>query len=180
MHHIVSDGWSMDVFIRELSVLYGAFVRGEADPLPELSVQYADYAVWQRQWMEGEMLRKQAEYWERTLAGAPTLLELPTDHARPAEQEYAGGWVGVALRGNLTVGLKELSKQHGTTLYMTLLAGWGALLARLSGQQDVVIGTPVANRGRVEIEGLIGFFVNTLALRLDVSGSPSVGSCWRE
>ena len=174
MHHIVSDGWSMEVLIRELSVLYGAFVRGEEDPLPELEVQYADYAVWQRQWMEGEMLRQQAEYWERTLSGAPTLLELPADHPRPAEHEYAGGWVTVELDEELSRGLKELSKKYGTTLYMTLLAGWAVLLARLSGQPEVVIGTPVANRGRVEIEGLIGFFVNMLALRLDVSGSPSV------
>ena len=174
MHHIVSDGWSMGVFIRELSMLYGAFVRGEEDPLPELSVQYADYAVWQRKWMEGEILRKQAEYWERRLAGAASLLELPTDHPRPAEQEYEGGWVRVALDEELSRRLKELSRRHGTTLYMTMLAGWGVLLARLSGQQDLVIGTPVANRGRVEIEGLIGFFINTLALRLDVSGSPNV------
>ena len=175
MHHIVSDGWSMEVLVRELSALYEAFARGEEDPLPELEVQYADYAVWQRQWMEGEILRQQGEYWERTLSGAPTLLELPTDHPRPAEHEYAGGWVRVELDEELSRGLKELSKKHGTTLYMTLLAGWGALLARLSGQEEVVIGTPVANRGRVEIEGLIGFFVNMLALRLDVSGSPSVG-----
>src|SRR5215204_25466 len=175
MHHIVSDGWSMGVFIRELSELYGANVRGEADPLPELEVQYADYAVWQRQRMEGEMLRQQAEYWERTLGGAPTLLELPTDHPRPAEQDYAGGWVRIVLEENLTRRLKELSRRHGATLYMTLLAGWGALLARLSGQEDLVTGTAVANRGRTEIEGLIGFFLNTLAVRLDVSGSPSVG-----
>ena len=174
MHHIVSDGWSRGVFISELSALYGAFARGEEDPLPELGVQYADYAVWQRKWMEGEVLRKQEEYWERTLAGAPSLLELPTDHPRPAEQDYAGGRVQVALDEKLSRGLKELSKRRGTTLYMTLLAGWGALLARLSGQEDLVIGTPAANRGRMEIEGLIGFFVNTLALRLDVSGSPSV------
>jgi amino acid adenylation domain-containing protein len=174
MHHIVSDGWSMGVFIRELSALYGAYVRGEQDPLPELEVQYADYAVWQRQWMEGEVLRKQAEYWERTLAGAPTLLELPTDHPRPVEQEYAGGWVRIVLGEDLTRRLKELSRRHGATLYMTLLAGWGALLARLSGQEDLVTGTAVANRGRTEIEGLIGLFVNTLALRLDISGSPSV------
>jgi len=175
MHHIVSDGWSMGVFIRELSVLYGAYVRGEADPLPELEVQYADYAVWQRQWIEGELLRQQAEYWERKLAGAPTLLELPADHARPAEQEYAGGWVRIVLDENLTRRLKGLSRRHGATLYMTLLAGWGALVARLSGHEDLVTGTAVANRGRTEIEGLIGLFVNRLALRLDVSGSPSVG-----
>ena len=158
MHHIVSDGWSMQVLIRELSALYGAFARGEEDPLPELSLQYADYAVWQRQWIEGETLRQQGEYWERTLAGAPTLLELPTDHPRPAEQDYAGEWVRLELDEELSRGLKELSKKHGTTLYMTLLAGWSALLARLSGQEEVVIGTPVANRGRVEIEGLILIF----------------------
>jgi amino acid adenylation domain-containing protein len=177
MHHIVSDGWSKGVLINELSALYGAFLRDEADPLPELSLQYADYAVWQRQWIEGEggIPRQQADYWKTTLAGAPQLLELPTDRARPAQQDYAGDFLEVELDKDLTAGLKGLSRRHGTTLYMTLLAGWAALLARLSGQQDVVIGTPVANRGRVEIEGLIGFFVNTLALRLDGSGSPTVG-----
>ncbi|MCI0354220.1 MAG: condensation domain-containing protein, partial [Acidobacteria bacterium] len=174
MHHIVADGWSMDVMMHELSVLYGAYVRGEEDPLPELTLQYADYAVWQRQWMEGEVLRKQAEYWERTLATAPALLELPMDHARPAEQEYGGGWVKLELEEELTRELNELSKQQGTTLYMTLLAGWGALLARLSGQEDIVVGAPAANRGRREIEGLIGFFVNTMALRLDVAGAQTV------
>src|SRR5215216_4956928 len=174
MHHIVSDGWSESILKQELSTLYGAFVRGERDPLPELEVQYADYAVWQREWMEGEVLRQQAEYWQRRLSGAPALLELPTDHARPAEQDYTGGWVRVELEEELTRALKELSKQHGMTLYMTMLAGWAALLARLSGQAEVVIGTPVANRGQIETEGLIGFFVNMLALRIDVSGSGSV------
>src|SRR5215216_134625 len=174
MHHIVSDGWSESILKQELSTLYGAFVRGERDPLPELEVQYADYAVWQREWMEGEVLRQQAEYWQQQLSGAPALLELPTDHARPAEQDYTGGWVRVELEEELTRALKELSKQHGMTLYMTMLAGWAALLARLSGQAEVVIGTPVANRGQIETEGLIGFFVNMLALRIDVSGSGSV------
>ncbi len=174
MHHIVSDGWSMNVLLKELSVLYGAFARGEAEALPELKLQYADYAVWQRKWIEGEILQRQAEYWKKTLAGAPELLELPADHARPAQQDYAGGYVGLVLEQRLTEDLKALSRRHGTTLYMTLLSGWAALLGRLSGQPDVVIGTPVANRGRLEIEGLIGFFVNTLALRLDVSGSPTV------
>src|SRR5438445_4253642 len=162
MHHIVSDGWSMGVPVRELNALYGAFLRGEADPLPELEIQYADYAVWQRQWIEGEILQQQASYWKTTLA--PELLELPTDHTRPAQQDFAGGFVELALDEQLTVGLKDLSRRHGTTLYMTLLAGWAILLARLSGQQDVVIGSPVANRGRAEIENLIGLFVNTLAL----------------
>src|SRR5882724_7753401 len=175
MHHIVSDGWSMGIFAHELSALYGAFVLGEDDPLEELRVQYADYAVWQRKWMEGELLREQAEYWKSTLAGAPGLLELPTDKVRPGEKDYAGAFTGVELDGKLTAGLREWSRRHGTTMYMRLLAGWAALLGRLSGQQDVVIGTAAANRGRKEIEGLIGFFVNTLALRLDVSGSPTVG-----
>jgi amino acid adenylation domain-containing protein len=174
MHHIVSDGWSMGVMVGELKALYGAFLAGEADPLPELEIQYADYAVWQREWIEGEILQQQAAYWKTTLAGAPALLELPTDHTRPVQQDFAGGSVELVLDESLTAGLKDLSRRHGTTLYMTLLAGWAILLARLSGQQDVVIGSPVANRGRAEIEKLIGFFVNTLALRLDLSGSPSV------
>jgi amino acid adenylation domain-containing protein len=174
MHHIVSDGWSMGVLARELKALYGAFLGGEADPLPELEIQYADYAVWQRQWIEGEILQQQAAYWKTTLAGAPALLELPTDHTRPVQRDFAGGFVKLVLDEPLTAGLKDLSRRHSTTLYMTLLAGWAILLARLSGQQDVVIGSPVANRGRTEIENLIGFFVNTLVLRLDLSGSPSV------
>jgi amino acid adenylation domain-containing protein len=175
MHHIVSDGWSVAVLLNELSILYRAFVRGEPDPLPELAVQYPDYAVWQRHWMQGEVLRQQAEYWKNTLAGAPALLELPADHVRPADQEYAGAWHEVVLDEKLATGLKELSRQHGSTLYMTLLAGWAALLGRLSGQQDILIGTPVANRGQGELEGLIGFFVNTLVLRTDLSHRPRVG-----
>jgi amino acid adenylation domain-containing protein len=174
MHHIVSDGWSMGVLVNELSTLYGAFLRGEADPLPELEIQYADYAVWQRQWVEGDILQQQATYWKVALAGAPALLELPLNHPRPAQQNYTGAFAELVLDEQLTAGLRELSLRHGTTLYMTLLAGWAVLLARLSGQQDVVIGSPVANRGRIEIENLIGFFVNTMALRLDLSGSPSV------
>ncbi|HEX9935693.1 MAG TPA: amino acid adenylation domain-containing protein, partial [Longimicrobium sp.] len=174
MHHIVSDGWSMDVFTRELSVLYDAFRAGEPDPLPALPIQYADYAVWQRKWVEGEVLQAQAEYWTQTLGGAPELLELPADRARPARQDFAGGTVGVELDAELTAGVKALAARHGATVFMTLLAGWAAVLSRLSGQDDVVIGTPAANRGRSEIEGLIGFFVNTLALRVDLSGAPSV------
>ncbi len=175
MHHIVSDGWSMGVFTNELSKLYGAFVRGAADPLPELKIQYADYAVWQRKWMEGEILRKQAEYWGKTLAGAPEVLQLPADHVRPEQQSYSGAATTLVLDEELTAGLRGLSRKHRTTLYMTVLAGWATLLARLSGQDDLVIGTPAANRNRVEMEGLIGFFVNTLALRLGVSGTATVG-----
>ncbi|HEV2734415.1 MAG TPA: condensation domain-containing protein, partial [Longimicrobiaceae bacterium] len=174
MHHVVSDGWSMGVLVRELSVLYGAFRRGDEDPLPPLPVQYADYAAWQRRWVGGEVLQAQAEYWVRTLSGAPELLELPTDRVRPARRDHAGAKVRVVLGEELTLGLKALGQRSRTTLFMTLLAGWAATLGRLSGQDDVVVGTPSANRGRREIEGLIGFFLNTLALRVDLSGSPTV------
>ncbi|HEU0300275.1 MAG TPA: condensation domain-containing protein, partial [Longimicrobium sp.] len=174
MHHIVSDGWSMGVLTDELSTLYTAFRRGEPDPLPALPVQYADYAAWQRRWVAGEVLEEQAAYWTETLGGVPELLELPADHARPARQDHAGASVGLELDEELTAGLKALGRRQGTTLFMTLLAGWATVLSRLSGQSDVVIGTPTANRGRQEIEGLIGFFVNTLPLRVDLSGSPSV------
>ncbi len=176
MHHIVSDGWSMGVLVRELTALYGAYRDGRADPLPPLQTQYADYAQWQRRWLQGERLQGQIEYWQSTLSGAPQLLSLPSDHPRPAVQSYEGGQVEVELGEELTAGLKELSRRHGTTLFMTVLAGWAVLLSRLSGQEEVVIGTPVANRGRSEIEGLIGFFVNTLAIRVDVSGSPSAAA----
>jgi hypothetical protein len=174
MHHIVSDAWSMEILFKELSVLYGTYVKGEEDELPELAIQYADYAVWQRKWMEGEVLQQQAEYWRKNLEGAPELLEVPADRVRPARQVYSGAKLRVELREDLTKGLKELSARQGTTLYMTLLAAWAVLLGRLSEEQDVVIGTPVANRVRVEIEGLIGFFVNTLAVRVDLSGRPTV------
>ncbi|HET7460299.1 MAG TPA: amino acid adenylation domain-containing protein, partial [Longimicrobium sp.] len=174
MHHIVGDAWSSRVLTRELDALYGAFRRGEPDPLPALPVQYADYAVWQRRWVEGAVLREQAEYWTRTLADAPELLELPTDHPRPARMDHAGEILGVELDEALTAGLKALSRRHGATLFMSVLAGWAVLLGRLSGQDDVVVGTPSANRGRREIEGLIGFFVNTLPLRVDLSGTPTV------
>ncbi|HEX5727665.1 MAG TPA: condensation domain-containing protein, partial [Longimicrobiaceae bacterium] len=174
MHHIVSDGWSMEVLTRELGTLYDAFRRGEANPLPPLPVQYADYAIWQRKWVDGEVLRQQAEYWKTTLSGAPELLELPTDRPRPARQSHVGAMARVELDEALTAGLRSLGRRHGTTLFMTVLAGWAVVLGRLSGQRDVVVGTPSANRGRAEIEGLIGFFINTLALRVDLSGSPTV------
>ncbi|HEX8693688.1 MAG TPA: amino acid adenylation domain-containing protein, partial [Longimicrobium sp.] len=174
MHHVVSDGWSMGVLTRELGALYAAFRRGDPDPLPPLPVQYADYAAWQRRWVDGEVLRRQGDYWTETLAGAPELLELPTDHPRPARQDHAGASAALELDEALTAGLKALGRRHGTTLFMTLLAGWATVLGRLSGQRDVVVGTPTANRGRREIEGLIGFFVNTLAVRVDLSGSPTV------
>ncbi|HYH80100.1 MAG TPA: amino acid adenylation domain-containing protein [Longimicrobium sp.] len=175
VHHMVSDGWSMGLLFHELSVLYGAFRRGEADPLPPLEIQYADYVAWQRRWVDGDVLKAQAEYWKQTLAGAPELLELPTDHARPTHQDLTGDAVGFGLDETLTAGLKALSQRHGTTLFMTLMAGWAVVLGRLAGQDDVVIGTPTANRARREIEGLIGFFINTLVLRVELSGAPTVG-----
>ncbi|MGH9381568.1 MAG: condensation domain-containing protein, partial [Thermoanaerobaculia bacterium] len=174
LHHIVADGWSTGVLMRELSILYRAFSQGQADPLPPLAIQYADYAAWQRRWLDGEVLQAQSAYWQGALSGAPALLELPTDFPRPAEQDHAGGVVGLEIDEELTAELKAFSQRHGTTLFMTLLSAWAALLARLSGQEDVVIGIPVANRNRAEIEPLIGFFVNTLALRLDLSCSPTV------
>ena len=176
LHHIISDGWSMGVLIDELGRLYAAYSRGEDDPLPPLPIQYADYAVWQRRWAEGEQLHAQAAYWRQTLAGAPALLELPSDRPRPAQQDYAGALQAVRLDADLSAQLKAFSQRHGVTLFMTLLAGWALTLSRLSGQDDVVIGTSSANRGRAEIEGLIGFFVNTLALRIDLSDSPTVAA----
>nr|WP_225040600.1 condensation domain-containing protein [Rhizobium sp. T1473]MCA0807254.1 condensation domain-containing protein [Rhizobium sp. T1473] len=173
-HHIVSDGWSMGVLVRELSQLYRAFEAGQDDPLPPLAIQYPDYAAWQRQWLSGERLQTQAQYWRDTLSGAAARLALPTDRPRPAQQSFAGATVPIVIDADLTRGLKRLSRQHGTTLFMTVLAAWAAVLSRLSGQDDLVIGVPSANRGRREIEELIGFFVNTLALRLDLSGAPSV------
>ncbi|WP_186130523.1 non-ribosomal peptide synthetase, partial [Burkholderia gladioli] len=168
MHHIASDGWSMDLIRHELAVLYSAYSKGGADSLPPLPVQYADYAIWQRRWLGGEVLRAQQVYWQERLSGAPTLLALPTDRARPAQQDHAGATIGIAFDAALTEGLKALSRRHGTTLFMTVLAGWAAVLSRLSGQDDVVIGSPVANRTHAEVEALIGFFVNTLALRIEI------------
>ncbi|MCF5758189.1 non-ribosomal peptide synthetase, partial [Pseudomonas syringae] len=170
-HHIVSDGWSTGVLLHEIGTLYRAFSQGLADPLPALAFQYVDYAAWQRQWLQGETLQTQVDFWRQHLSGAPALLELPTDHRRPPLRSYAGGRVSLALSPALTAGLRQLGQRHGATLFMTLLAGWSSLLSRFSGQDDVVIGTPVANRPRSELESLIGFFVNTLALRI----RPEVG-----
>jgi len=179
LHHIVADGWSMGVLARELGALYEAYalqgVPPHRDPLPPLPLQYADYALWQRRWLEGERLQQQLAYWQAQLGGAPVLATLPTDRPRPALQQYAGRSLGFALDAALTARLKALSQRHGCTLFMTLLAAWGALCGRLAGQDDIVIGSPVANRGRAELEPLVGCFVNTLALRLDLSGAPDAG-----
>ena len=173
-HHIISDGWSTGLLVRELSALYAAFSQDLPDTLPEPALQYADYAVWQRQWLQGLALATQIGFWRQHLDGAPELLELPSDRPRPPQQSYAGGAIGFELSAELTAGLRQLSRRHGCTLFMTLLCGWSILMARLSGQRDVVIGTPVANRQHAEIEALIGFFVNTLALRVVMDDDPSV------
>ncbi|WP_263053373.1 non-ribosomal peptide synthetase [Granulicella mallensis] len=174
MHHIISDGWSIGVLVKDFSRLYSLYRAGEVDPLPELSIQYGDYAVWQHRWLGGDRREAQGAYWETTLSGAPALLELPIDYPRPAQQSYAGGRVSLELDRDLTERLKALSQRHGTTLFMTVLSGFAVLLSRLSGEQDVVIGTPVANRTQRETEELIGFFVNMLALRVDFTGQPTV------
>ena len=173
MHHIISDGWSMGVLLRELAALYTAYIAGEPSPLPALPVQYADFALWQREWLQGEVLQEQLTYWRQRLEGAPALLELPTDHPRPAVQSYRGAHYPFQLSEQMTRELKALSQREGSTLFMTLLAAFQALLMRYSGQEDLVVGTPIANRTRVEIEPLIGFFVNTLVVRTDLSENPS-------
>ncbi|WP_240601861.1 condensation domain-containing protein, partial [Oleiagrimonas sp. MCCC 1A03011] len=173
-HHIISDGWSIGVIIRDLDILYRAFRQGEADPLPTLEIQYPDYAAWQRQWFTSDRFSIQADYWRRILTDAPILSTLPTDRPRPPQQSFDGARVSVQLDASLTQGLKHLSQKHGTTLFMTLMAAWAAVLMRLSGQHDLVIGTPTANRNRTEVEPLAGFFVNVLALRIDLSGDPTL------
>ncbi|MCG3462320.1 amino acid adenylation domain-containing protein [Xenorhabdus bovienii] len=167
-HHLITDGWSVGVLIHELRALYCAALGEHGDPLPPLSIQYADYAVWQREWLQGDILTAQRDFWREQLQGAPSLLALPTDRPRPPEQRYAGSHVPVHLDADLLTALKALGQRQGTTLFMTLLTAWGIVLTRLSGQDDIVIGTPVANRPRSELEGLIGFFVNTLPLRIEL------------
>ena len=173
MHHIVSDGWSIGVLIREVEALYGAYSRGQGSPLAALPVQYADYAVWQRSWLHGEVLEKQVAYWKERLAGAPAALELPTDRPRPSVQSFSGASVWLGLSKDLIDALQAIARSEGATLFMVLVAAFQLLLSRWSGQSDVVVGTPVAGRTHRQSEGLIGFFVNMLPLRTDLSGDPS-------
>ncbi|KRB71157.1 condensation domain-containing protein, partial [Noviherbaspirillum sp. Root189] len=174
MHHIVADAWSLEVLVRELGILYRAFTRDREDPLVPLAVQYADYAAWQRRGLAGDAMAIQTEYWQRTLAGAPARIELPCDFPRPALMDPRGGMADLNLDAGLVGELKAFSQRNGATLFVTLLAAWAVVLGRLSGQQELVVGTPVANRSRVELEPLIGFFLNNLALRVDLSGQPTV------
>ncbi|MBW4630461.1 MAG: amino acid adenylation domain-containing protein [Iphinoe sp. HA4291-MV1] len=172
MHHIISDGWSIGVLNRELTLLYEAFVAGKPSQLPELSIQYADFAVWQRQWLQQQTQMEQLQYWQQQLADT-TVLQLPTDYPRRAVQSFAGATQILELPLNLKQALVKLSQQHEVTLFMTMLAAFKVLLHRYTGQTDIVVGSPIANRNRSSCEGLIGFFVNNLVLRTDVSGNPS-------
>ena len=171
-HHIVSDAWSMGILTRELWAQYQARANGKPLSLQELPVQYADYAVWQREWLQGEVLEPQLSYWRKQLENLP-VLNLPTDHVRPAKQSFRGARLPISLPESLTAGINELSRREGVTQFMALLAAFQILLYRYTGQEDVVIGSPIANRNHTEIEGLIGFFVNTLVLRTDLSGNPT-------
>ncbi|HYR12019.1 MAG TPA: condensation domain-containing protein, partial [Longimicrobium sp.] len=173
IHHIVSDGWSMGVLFRELGALYAAFARGEGDPLPPLPVQYADFAVWQREQLRGEVLDRQLSYWKERLAGAPALLELPTDRPRPPVQSPRGARERFDLPRALLDRLQALGRGEGATLYMVMLGAFQLLLSKYSGSEDVVVGSPIAGRTRKEVEELIGFFANTLVLRTDLCGDPT-------
>ncbi|MHC5853062.1 amino acid adenylation domain-containing protein [Nostoc sp.] len=172
IHHIAVDGWSIGVLIRELAVLYEAFFTSKISPLPDISIQYADFAIWQRQWLQGELQKTQLNYWKQQLADASTLA-LPTDRPRPAVQSFRGAVASFELSASLTDMLRSLSNREGVTLFMTLLGAFQALLYRYTGQEDICVGSPIANRNQSEIQGLIGFFVNTLVLRTYLSGNPS-------
>ena len=173
IHHIISDGWSMGMLMRELCAFYNGFVSGQQIELNELEVQYADYAVWQREWLRGEVLAEQLSYWREQLRGATNTLELSTSHQHGDVNDIQGASLQVAYDADLTSELREMSQREGVTLFMFLLAALNSLLYRYSGQSDIVIGTGVANRGHREIKDLIGFFVNVLPLRTDLTGNPT-------
>ncbi|HEV2989109.1 MAG TPA: condensation domain-containing protein, partial [Candidatus Angelobacter sp.] len=172
MHHIIADGWSLGVLLRELTELYAAFSEGRPNPLPPLAIQYADFAWWQRQWLSGDRLEKQLSYWRRQLSNPP-ILELPADHPRNTTENRHGAQWDFQISAELRERLRELGRRNQASLFMVLLAAWKVLLCHYSGQTDIIVGAPIANRTRVEIESLIGFFVNTLVLRTDLSGNPS-------
>ncbi|WP_375491859.1 amino acid adenylation domain-containing protein [uncultured Nostoc sp.] len=173
MHHIISDGWSMGVLTQEVAVLYEAFSKGQPSLLSELPIQYVDFAAWQRKRLQGELLQSQISYWKNQLEGAPKLLELPTDYPRPAVSSFQGASYSFELSDDLYVALNKLSQQYGSTLFMTLLAAFQTLLWHYTGSEDIVVGSPIANRDRTELEGLIGFFANTIALRTNLAGNPT-------
>jgi amino acid adenylation domain-containing protein len=173
IHHIVSDAWSMKLLRKEVTALYGAYLQGQPSALDELQIQYADYAVWQREWLQGEVLQEQVRYWREHLGSDPPALELPLDKPRPSVQSFRGARRSLTLSDDLTAALKSLSRDEQATLFMVLLAAFKALLSRHAGQTDIVIGAPIAGRNRGETEALIGFFINTLVLRTDLSGNPT-------
>ncbi len=173
MHHIISDGWSLGILIRELNALYAAYAEGRPSPLPEPTLQYADYALWQRQWLQGEVLDRQLAYWKEQLRDIPAALELPTDRPRPAVPSFRGGQLTFAFPEDVIRSLNELARREGATLYMVLLSALCVLLGRWSGQKDVVVGSPVAGRTHRYTEGLVGFFLNTLVMRGDLDREPS-------
>ncbi|MCP4262409.1 MAG: amino acid adenylation domain-containing protein, partial [Planctomycetes bacterium] len=173
MHHILSDGWSSGVLIREFSKHYEAFSQEQPSPLPPLPIQYADFTLWQRQWLTGEVLQTQQDYWQQKLADAPQVLDIPTDRPRPPIHTFRGGKEHLKMTPELTLKLNKLSQQTGSSLFMTTLTAFALLMNRYSGMEDIVIGAPIANRTHKEVEPLIGFFVNTLALRIDLSGNPT-------
>jgi amino acid adenylation domain-containing protein/thioester reductase-like protein len=173
MHHIVSDGWSLKILVKEFAALYSAFVQNQPSPLPELPIQYADFACWQRRWLVGGELERQLNYWREQLGNTSSFLELPTDHPRPSVMTYCGATQCFDIEPDLAQQIRVSSKQHNVTLFIMLLAVFKLLLSRYSGQSDICVGTPVANRNRQDIENLIGFFVNTLVLRSDLSANPN-------
>ncbi|HKH45903.1 MAG TPA: amino acid adenylation domain-containing protein, partial [Thermoanaerobaculia bacterium] len=179
LHHIASDGWSMQVLVRELAVLYAAACAGEPPPFAPLPIQYADFASWQRGWLQGEVLAAHSAWWRRQMAGAPALLALPLDQPRPAVQSFRGARRRAVLPPRLAGELERLGRRHAVSPFMTLLAAFQTLLARVSGGTDVPVGSPAANRDRIETEGVVGFFVNTLVLRTDLSGDPPFGELLR-
>ncbi|MEP7010065.1 MAG: amino acid adenylation domain-containing protein [Acidobacteriota bacterium] len=172
LHHIAGDGWSIGVLVRELATLYELLAEGRPARLPELPIQYADFAAWQRTWLTGEVLAELLAYWQRQLGASPPVLELPTDRPRPAIQTFRGGYRRLELSSDTSRSLYELSRKESATPFMTLLAAFAVLLGRVTGIEDVVLGTPIAGRNRLETEGMVGFFVNSLALRLDLRGDP--------
>jgi amino acid adenylation domain-containing protein len=173
MHHIASDAWSMGLFWQQLGQVYNAFCAHKPNPLPPLQIQYADYAVWQREWLSGDVIAQQLDYWKQQLVNVNPILELPTDYPRPVIQTYAGTITSIDLSPRLTADLRDLCRQEGTTLFMTLLAAFQLLMSRHSGQEDFIIASPIAGRNRTEVEGSIGFFINTLLLNADLSGNPT-------
>ena len=173
MHHIISDGWSTAIFFQELSLLYKAFSKGEKSPLAELPIQYADYAAWQREWLQGPGFEKHLSYWRKSLSGKLPVLDLPTDRPRPPMQTHRGARESLRLSENLTEAIVELGRREGVTLFMTLLAAFKILLSRYSGLEDIIVGSPITSRPQRETEALIGFFLNNLVLRTDLSGNPN-------